>query len=523
MDFNRQPANLRVDRRALKELSDRNNIRKLLKNKELEFILRTDLKKEYEAILKKLKASQTAKMNARKRGRGRQGAGGRASRTKERRDNFIAQRGERRSAGEEEVRVMGESEEAQKKKLQETFLLLNQLRNLDQEQRNNPENLLNQFLIGQQERDRFFMQQVGMPTHHPGVIELPNRPLENPGERLLHDTHQGEKEEEEEEEEEPEIAQDFLPRPSPIEESPIQGGFEEEFETFLEEAKQSPPKPLTEIEKKQKEDAEKLEILRQEQRHAEQEELTEQEEGELKSKLSRMDEVTSAPYETIEEKLRSGGFGTPKEREEFIKEVGATPKRDPTPPAPAGEVPSRQAPSEVVPEFVPGGEFQVDLPPPAPEPPPSPKASPPPHPQGPGTPGERLLKSDKPKKGDIVEYTDPKAGGSIPAKLVGFDPVDIAEGRDPSMTIQVGSGAERNVPFESVKIDRESIINTTLIEKYPLLKKEKLVTKGGGSGSRLKLVGKDNTRIREIIGNDAPLYDEFIKIRKDRKAKEKKK
>ena len=91
------------------------------------------------------------------------------------------------------------------------------------------------------------------------------------------------------------------------------------------------------------------------------------------------------------------------------------------------------------------------------------------------------------------------------------------------MTIQVGSGAERNVPFESVKIDRESIINTTLIEKYPLLKKEKLVTKGGGSGSRLKLVGKDNTRIREIIGNDAPLYDEFIKIRKDRKAKEKKK
>jgi len=85
MDFNRTPANLRVDRRAIKELSDRNNIRKLLKNKELEFILRTDLKKEYEALLKKLKDSQTAKLNARKKSRGNI----RSTRAKERRDKSI--------------------------------------------------------------------------------------------------------------------------------------------------------------------------------------------------------------------------------------------------------------------------------------------------------------------------------------------------------------------------------------------------------------------------------------------------
>ena len=308
MDFNRQPANLRVDRRAIKELNDRNSIRQLLKNKELEFILRTDLKKEYEAILKKLKASQTAKMNARKRGRGVKG--GRASRTKERRDNFIAQRGERRSGGEEEVRVMGESEEAQKKKLQETFLLINQLRQVDQQQRDNPQQLIeqqNQFIAQQMTaQNQFLMALAGLPGQRPGVQAPPNAPLENqprPVEQQLLEIEIGALSEEDTDEE-PEVSQDFPERPaevpvfipgepgepepeepspapefvpggefqvdippppaqlSPIEESPSQpvaGGFEEEFEEQLQEALQSPPKPPTEIEQIQQETSAGLE------------------------------------------------------------------------------------------------------------------------------------------------------------------------------------------------------------------------------------------------------------------------
>ena len=128
MNFDRTPPNLRVDRRSIRELNDRNNIQKLLKNKELEFILRSDLRKQHAELIKKLNSQQQAKIRARAKGRGGIGRRGAA----ERRNKFVEERGQQRTAPDKEVNVVGEPSD-NKKRMEELVVLMNTLNQHNQQ------------------------------------------------------------------------------------------------------------------------------------------------------------------------------------------------------------------------------------------------------------------------------------------------------------------------------------------------------------------------------------------------------
>lgn len=609
MDFNRTPANLRVDRRAIKELSDRNNIRKLLKNKELEFILRTDLKKEYEALLKKLKESQTAKLNARKKSRGNI----RSTRAKERRDNFISSRGERRSGGDEEIRVLGESEEQQKKKIQETFLMLQQLRSLDRQVEQQPQDrtgiqlqleFFNRALSGLEQRDRFFLENLNrLSAQNPGIIQPALAPPPQQQEEEESEDPILIPPQEEQQEESPKIVEqtptpvspkvtprtremnkqlarelnipvkdaenlsdeDFINLLSTIQQPQqpqVSGGATGEeqddfgIDEFLEEAKQSPPKPPTSIEQKQA-SPEVVDRLNQELLDTTRDGLSNLQRildaANQPMSLEEKVEVFQAPqeerdlfFEQVEDPGRTPGL-TPAREQELAEQTPRPPEIEfsnplqetPTPveeelapePAPVQTLEPEQEPEEEpAEEIAPFVELEVaedtsedqgsDEPAEPAEPAPEPATLP-----KPAKGKKKKTKKNNPllqvQEGDLVDYK----GGL--AEVVDVQKQELPEGEVPEVTIKLAGGKERNVPGEKVKknpeIAREQELNSILIGKYPDLVKQGLTTKSTKTGVRLKLQKENAKKIKKIVAQeDHGLIDEFYSLRNKRKDTEKK-
>ena len=147
--------NLRVDRRSIRELNDRQTLAKLLKSKEFEYLKKLELKEANEDIIKKLVEEQKLKRIAGARRRGSL----RKSREQQIRETQSYQRGERREAGEEEVRVRGSQQERQN--LQQ---LQNEILNIRQALNNENMNIRQQLLQQQQnqvQRDAYLLQYLG--------------------------------------------------------------------------------------------------------------------------------------------------------------------------------------------------------------------------------------------------------------------------------------------------------------------------------------------------------------------------
>ena len=123
----RTPVNLRVDRRSIKELNDRQHLQTLLQSKEYQFLQQADLKKQYNELLKRLFKQRETKKKAWARGRG----GLRVSRAKNIRDKQVFERGERRSDKEEEVKVVGEDTRSEMLKLKDEITKLRTLKDKD--------------------------------------------------------------------------------------------------------------------------------------------------------------------------------------------------------------------------------------------------------------------------------------------------------------------------------------------------------------------------------------------------------
>ena len=104
MEKSRLPANLQNNRRDIKDLNDRASLLKIIKKRENNVELRSELLKEYKDIMKKLFKSQQKKKGRRRAGRG----GVRRSRAEERREAERFKRGERREEGEDDSKIIGE-------------------------------------------------------------------------------------------------------------------------------------------------------------------------------------------------------------------------------------------------------------------------------------------------------------------------------------------------------------------------------------------------------------------------------
>ena len=147
--------NLRVDRQSIRQLNDRQTLAKLLKSKEFEYLKKLELKEANEDIIKKLVEEQKLKRIAGARRRGSL----RKSREQQIRETQSYQRGERREAGEEEVRVRGSQQERQN--LQQ---LQNEILNIRQALNNENMNIRQQLLQQQQnqvQRDAYLLQYLG--------------------------------------------------------------------------------------------------------------------------------------------------------------------------------------------------------------------------------------------------------------------------------------------------------------------------------------------------------------------------
>ena len=104
--MNRLPATLRKDRSTIKILNDRENLRKVLQDREFNLERRKELKKILEEQSLKLYNSQQKKVKKLKAGRGKN-LRGELARNKNLQRRF--ERGERRYSEKEEPRIVGDA------------------------------------------------------------------------------------------------------------------------------------------------------------------------------------------------------------------------------------------------------------------------------------------------------------------------------------------------------------------------------------------------------------------------------